>query len=175
MNGGGRHLKWLKVERTSPTWSREAPTPLRSRLPTIWADIRNPEIGVFKINWVRLRELAKQTDVDGREIDELFRKTELDGFVREVDDKDKIVIREDPRLADVRRFRLHHRFAPVFGFSFRGPYGEFSLSESAFIEVVLAQKDFSLKEWVSRIAGDRAGKNVLIGQLALPGLEVEDE
>ena len=133
--------------------------------------IRNPEIGVFKINWVRLRELAKQTDVDGREIDELFRKTELDGFVREVDDKDKIVIREDPRLADVRRFRLHHRFAPVFGFSFRGPYGEFSLSESAFIEVVLAQKDFSLKEWVRSL--DLGQANVELRQEAGYGIAQE--
>lgn len=133
--------------------------------------IRHPEVGLFRIHWPRIRSMLNQLGRRGEEIDELFRKSELDGFVREVDIRDRIISRLDLRVAEFRRFRLHRRFAPTFGFSFRGPYAEYHLSESAFIEVLMADSKFAVSDWVKRtLRGGNDGIEFFVQPL-IPGLD----
>ncbi len=146
---------------------------LTTQLQTGPRAIQNPEIGKFRLHWPRLRDLLVQLNHDGHELDELFRKSELDGFVREVDQRDMVIMRPVPRLAEHRMFRLHRRFAPHYGFSFRGPYAEFPLPESAFLELLVADSGFVLSDWVRRTLRSNEAQVTSPDQLSLPGVDDE--
>lgn len=143
---------------------------LTKELQTGEAAISNPEIGLYRVNWPRLHDVYAALGKDPKELDDLFKRSELDGFLREVDAKDRVKLRPDPRLTEARLFRLHRRFAPAFGFSFRGPYSEFALSERALIELVDANKAFSQQDWIRRVAGRL---ELAPGQLSLPAFDEE--
>ena len=148
----------------------EALGQLTAHLQTGPRAILTPEVGKFRLHWPRLRQLLVQLHHDGHELDELFRKSELDGFVREVDQRDMVVMRPVPRLAEHRMFRLHRRFAPHYGFSFRGPYAEFALPESAFVELLIANEGFVLSDWVRRTLRSNDAQLTNADQLSLPGV-----
>lgn len=130
--------------------------------------ISNPETGIYRVNWPRLHDAYSTLGKDPKDLDDLFKRSELDGFIREVDARDRVKLRPDPRLTEARLFRLHRRFAPAFGFSFRGPYAEFALSERALIELIEANKTFSQQDWIRRVAGRQ---ELAPGQMSLPDFD----
>lgn len=141
---------------------------LTAELQTNDGAMRNPETGIFRVNWRTTRNILKRLGRQGRDLDELFRKSELDGFVREVDAKDVVAARPQIEIEEYRLFRLHRRFAPAFGFSFRGPYGVTVLPESALVEAVVADGSFSIGEWIRRTLS-RADSVAAPNQMELPG------
>jgi hypothetical protein len=99
---------------------------------------------------------------------DIFRKAEADGFLREVDEANRIKSRRDPKLGEFRIYRLHRRFAPYFRYSFRGPYEMFSLNDGAIVELLVGGNNFFVAEWVRRMATRGDSSWSMTAQHSLP-------
>lgn len=132
--------------------------------------ISTPEVGIFRINWLRLHKILADLKHSPTALDELFRQSEGDGFVREVTREGRIMSLPDGEPTRHKLFRLHRRFAPAFGFSFRGPYEEFTLPEVAFAEVITSKESFSVSSWVQKLVDANETQVGDINQMTIPGL-----
>ncbi|ANM11346.1 ORC-CDC6 family AAA ATPase [Rhizobium sp. N324] len=108
------------------------------------------ERGLFRINRAEMRALAAGLDPIGTKIDEILRRAEKDGFIREVSEKGKLEAAEHNPEANEITVRLHRRFAPHFQFSYRGPYVVNVLPAGRVVELLLNRSQ-TAEEWADSV------------------------
>ena len=145
------------------------------RLTSELQSIKVPELGLFRINWPGMRQSLQALGYPAGKLHDIFRKAEIDGFLREVDEADRIKSRRDPKLGEFRIYRLHRRFAPAFRYSFRGPYEVFSLSDGALVELLVGGDQFSVSDWVRRMVSRGDSSWFSTAQRSLPLLGNDDD
>lgn len=145
------------------------------RLTSELQSIKVPELGLFRINWPAMRQALQALGHSSSKLHDVFRKAEIDGFMREVDEADRIKSRRDPKLGEFRIYRLHRRFAPAYRYSFRGPYEVFSLSEGALVELLVGGEIFSVSDWVKRMVTRGDSSWFSSAQRSLPLLGGDDD
>lgn len=111
------------------------------------------ERGLFKINREELRAVADKLNLSGDKIDEVLKRAEKDGFIREVSDQGKLENLDRHPDAKEVTIRLHHRFAPHFRFSYRGPYEVNPLPPGRVVELLMTRAH-TPEDWADSVFRD---------------------
>ncbi|TIP27752.1 MAG: hypothetical protein E5X67_14130 [Mesorhizobium sp.] len=112
--------------------------------------IGTTERGLFRINRGDVRSLATKMELPDSKIDEVLKRAEKDGFIREVSDRRKLESPyQNPDATEVT-VRLHRRFAPHFRFSYRGPYETNVLPAGRVIELLLTRTQ-TPEDWADAV------------------------
>ncbi|KFC74526.1 hypothetical protein FG93_01112 [Bosea sp. LC85] len=112
--------------------------------------IGTTERGLFSINRSELRSIAAKMELPDSKIDEVLKRAEKDGFIREVSERGKLESPyENPDSTEVT-VRLHRRFAPHFRFSYRGPYVANALPAWRVVELLLTRKQ-TPEDWADSV------------------------
>lgn len=101
--------------------------------------IGSAERGIFVL------EVNQKLSADGEEVLKAVRQAELAGYLRPEQEPAKSVRSRGPNKLVC--FRLHARFAPHFGFSFRGAYESSRLSVADLSTLCFAVEDVSPDAW----------------------------
>lgn len=112
--------------------------------------IGTTERGLFKINRDELRAIAAKMELPDSKIDEVLKRAEKDGFIREVSDRGKLETPyHNPDATEVT-VRLHRRFAPHFRFSYRGPYVVNEIPAGRIVELLLTRTQ-TPEDWADSV------------------------
>jgi DNA-binding Lrp family transcriptional regulator len=129
---------------------------LTSRLQTDAIEEEAPstiEKGLFRINRTEMRELANRLEMPENKIDEVLKRAEKDGFIREVSTQGKFAPEGVGADSAEVVLRLHRRFAPHFKYSYRGPY-ETSVIPAARIVDLLFSRGLTPEDWADQVFKD---------------------
>ncbi|MBX5146683.1 ORC-CDC6 family AAA ATPase [Rhizobium lentis] len=108
------------------------------------------ERGLFRINRAEMRAIANSLDPLGTKIDEVLKRAEKDGFIREVSEAGTLESSENNAEANEITVRLHRRFAPHFQFSYRGPYVVNVLPAGRVVELLLSRNQ-TPEDWADSV------------------------
>lgn len=112
--------------------------------------IGTTERGLFRINLSELRSIATKMELPDSKIDEVLKRAEKDGFIREVSDRGKLESPYQNQNATEVTVRLHRRFAPHFRFSYRGPYVANVLPAGRVVELLLTRTQ-TPEDWADSV------------------------
>ncbi|WP_027160973.1 hypothetical protein [Mesorhizobium sp. WSM1293] len=135
---------------------------LTARLQTEFAEenaLGTTERGIFRVDLNEMRSLVNRLEQPSGKLDEVLRRAERDGFIREVSAAGNLEVdRADPASKEMM-IRLHRRFAPYFGFSYRGPYEINTIPAARMVDLLFTRHrlpedwaDSVFKELVARPA-----------------------
>ncbi|MER8470291.1 hypothetical protein [Mesorhizobium sp. M0306] len=135
---------------------------LTARLQTDFAEdspLGTTERGIFKVDLSEMRSLVNKLELPTGKLDEVLRRAEKDGFIREVSAAGNLEVdRADARSKEML-IRLHRRFAPYFGYSYRGPYETNTIPAARIVDLLFTRyripedwADAVFKELVARPA-----------------------
>ncbi|WP_119305185.1 ORC-CDC6 family AAA ATPase [Dongia deserti] len=109
-------------------------------------DVRTTERGVFVVDLANLRKSGVSPTQDTRSlVVEVLSRGEADGLLR----GEAVNVGPDDGSIQQIRFRLHRRFAPKYGFSFRGPYEPAFLPPDMVAEICSAPTVTDPKLWAA--------------------------
>lgn len=114
--------------------------------------IATAEHGIFVINY---DSLSRYDDAQARAdlVDAAFRQAELAGYLRSVSSR-RGRLRAGGRVLDpLSAFRLHCRFAPYFGFSYRGAYEDVAVKADDIVSLCRSDPPVDPVQWAERLAG----------------------
>lgn len=117
--------------------------------------LRTPERGVYHINYQHYLDNMRGTpDLAATRVGSVRRlisRAENGGFLRMVIPEEHVGLPMDRRPVGEDRFTLHRRFAPLFGFSYRGPYEPVALPVDAIASIYEDADSFSVDSWVNTV------------------------
>jgi hypothetical protein len=137
------------------------------------------ERGVFNVRFFKESSTVQppQEDSPDREIWSIIRQAELAGYIRTIDLRvapgGPIRSPGDPRPRIIG-FRLHRRFAPYFGFSYRGAYEPVSLQVEDLWPLCDRMRPADPKIWAGQMANKRGRSGVNQLDLPIPG-EIDEK
>jgi hypothetical protein len=127
--------------------------------PTVEEALRNPERGNFRVNFSTdsggYGEGITGVTQDGIALAKsVLAECEVHGYLkpiakRSTDERLRDLVSE--READERHFRLHRRFGPLFGYSYRGPYGEVPIPVDEIVAICINPTEIDAAEWAERV------------------------
>lgn len=126
---------------------------LTARLQTEFAEeneLGTTERGIFKIDLSEMRLLTNRLGHSSEKMDEVLRRAEKDGFIREVSPGGELEVDRTDAGSKELLIRLHRRFAPYFGYSYRGPYETNSVSAARIVDL-LFNRLRSPEEWADAV------------------------
>lgn len=115
--------------------------------------IRAAERGIYSVNYEDGLASARPNKDQAESSDlvrAVIRECQTYGFLRAVVPQGQLKKLVDPTSAERREtevFRLHRRFAPAFGLSYRGPYSRVILPLSSLVEICKSQEAVEPVKW----------------------------
>nr|WP_319390985.1 hypothetical protein [uncultured Cohaesibacter sp.] len=108
------------------------------------------ERGLYRVDLKELRSMASNMGLMSSDIDDMLKRSEKDGFIREATENGRLV--DNPNIPEASEviIRLHRRFAPNYRFSYRGPY-EVSTLPSWLLIKLLFDRAFIEHDWVDSV------------------------
>lgn len=126
---------------------------LTARLQTEFADenaLGTTERGIFKIELNEMRTLAARLEYPSGKMDEVLRRAEKDGFIREVSAAGDLEVERADGASKEMSIRLHRRFAPYFRCSYRGPYVTNTVPAARVVDL-LFNRHRNPEEWADAV------------------------
>lgn len=116
-------------------------------------DIRTAERGIFVLDdFSLLAASPMSTQAQREKILRVLERGEIDGLLRsDTEEVPFADLRKSRRHSEPisKKFRLHRRFAPYFGFSFRGPYEPIKLPIGFLVKICEAPDLVEPKAWAA--------------------------
>lgn len=126
---------------------------------------RGSERGLFDVQVKEMVAYMRLVSRDEAYLLQILKRAEMNGFVR---DEFNVGVPSAAEGQDVLRLRLHRRFAPIFGFSFRGPYNSNQLSEKKLLQLIVLRSNVAPKDWAIEALGrDDSRRDVDPRQISL--------